>query len=184
TARSASPDGGRLTLEPATVDIDRPYARSHPAARPGPHVMLAVPDTGTGMDSAIQARIFEPFFTTKGPEKGTGLGLATVWGIVKQCGGHIEVYSEVGLGTTFKIYLPRTGEAAETGKIQPGRSKTLRGTETILLVEDEEGVRALARMVLQSHGYMVLEAENGTEALLMAQQHEGPIHLMATDVVM
>src|SRR5260370_37388999 len=136
------------------------------------------------MEQATKSRIFEPFFTTKGPEKGTGLGLATVWGIVQQSGGHIEVYSEVGVGTTFRIYLPRIAEGVEIAKAPSSISKPIRGTQTILLVEDEEGVRALARLVLQSHGYTVLDANNGSDALITAQQHHGTIHLLVTDVVM
>jgi two-component system cell cycle sensor histidine kinase/response regulator CckA len=136
------------------------------------------------MDAATQARIFEPFFTTKGPEKGTGLGLATVFGIVQQSGGHITVTSEPGLGTTFKVYLPRHREGTPAGKSLPGLQVVPRGSETVLLAEDEEGVRRLTRLILERHGYKVLEARNGGEALLICEQYAGTIHLLVTDVVM
>jgi PAS domain S-box-containing protein len=183
-ARDAMPQGGKLTIETANVKLDESYRRDHPNSPIGEFVLVAVNDTGCGMDEATQSRIFEPFFTTKGPEKGTGLGLATVWGIVIQSGGYIEVYSEVGLGTTFKVYLPRTGEQAGASKSHPAIAQPVQGTETILLVEDEAEVRALARLVLQSHGYRVLEAQSGAEALLIAQRHHGPIDLLVSDVVM
>jgi PAS domain S-box-containing protein len=182
--RDAMPQGGKLTIETANVELDETYQSAHPQSLAGQFALVAVSDTGCGMDQATKSRIFEPFFTTKGPEKGTGLGLATVWGIVQQSGGHIEVYSEVGVGTTFKIYLPRIAEGVEIAKATSSISKPIRGTETVLLVEDEEGVRALARLVLQSHGYTVLQANNGSEALITAQQHHGTIHLLVTDVVM
>jgi signal transduction histidine kinase/ActR/RegA family two-component response regulator len=183
-ARDAMPQGGRLILETANVDLDDDYLRRHVGARPGPHVMLAVSDTGTGIPREIQSQIFEPFFTTKEPGKGTGLGLATVYGIVKQSGGYIEVDSEPGRGTTFRIYLPRCDAepvAAERGsRPEVGAG----GTETILLVEDEEGVRELARDILRASGYTVLEARNGAEALLLCERHQGPLDLLLTDVVM
>ena len=183
-ARDAMPQGGRLILETANVDLDEEYVRRHVGARPGPHVMLAVADTGSGIPREIQAQIFEPFFTTKEQGKGTGLGLATVYGIVKQSGGYIEVDSEPGRGTTFRIYLPRLDAAAATVDRNPRPVAAAGGTETILLVEDEEGVRELARDILRASGYTVLEARNGAEALLLCERHQGPLDLLLTDVVM
>jgi PAS domain S-box-containing protein len=182
-AQDAMPDGGTLTFETADVDLDETHAASHTGGRPGPHVMLAVSDTGVGMDEATRARVFEPFFTTKAPGKGTGLGLSTVYGIVKQSGGSIWVYSEPGRGTRFKIYLPRV--AMDPARERPVRATTaIRGTETILLVEDEESLRDLARRLLESAGYTVLPARNGEEALLLLERREQPVHLVFTDVVM
>ncbi len=183
-ARDAMPQGGKLTIETANAEQDETYARSHANVRPGPYVLLAVSDTGCGMDEAIKSRIFEPFFTTKEPGKGTGLGLATVYGIVKQSGGHIAVYSEVGHGATFKIYLPVAGEGVPARKSHPGLQPVRHGTETILLVEDEAAVRALSRHILQTHGYTVLEADHGEQALRIAQDYKDTIHLVVTDVVM
>jgi two-component system cell cycle sensor histidine kinase/response regulator CckA len=183
-ARDAMPTGGRLTIETRNVELDAGYARARPGARPGPHVLLSVTDTGSGMTPAVKARVFEPFFTTKEPGKGTGLGLATVYGIVQQSGGHVAVYSEVGVGTSVKVYLPRVESAAGGSKVLPGLLVPPRGTETVLLVEDEAGVRALTRHVLAGCGYAVLEAADGAEAVRLAAGHGGPIHLLVTDVVM
>ena len=183
-ARDAMPDGGRLTIETADVVLDTDYARRHVGVSPGRYVMLAVSDNGCGMDKQTQARIFEPFFTTKEEGKGTGLGLSTVYGIVKQSGGNIWVYSEPGRGTTFRIYLPRIEGVAEA--IEPGKAQEPlpTGSETILLAEDDAGVRKLAKTILQTHGYTVLEAAQGEDALRLSGQHEGLIHLMVTDMVM
>jgi two-component system cell cycle sensor histidine kinase/response regulator CckA len=183
-ARDAMPHGGQLTLETANVELDAEYARMHVGVRPGSYVMLALSDTGVGMDSPTQARIFEPFFTTKGPRKGTGLGLAMVYGIVKQSGGNIGVYSEPGQGTTFKIYLPKIDEPIDGGPPSSPPSSPSYGKETVLVVEDEEGVRALVRDILEQSGYTVLEAGHGAQALETSERHPGPIHLVLTDVVM
>ncbi len=185
-ARDAMPQGGRLTIETANVELDASY--SHPPAvlSPGRYVMLAVTDNGCGMDAETQAHVFEPFFTTKEKGKGTGLGLATVYGVVKQSGGYVWVYSEPGRGTSFKIYLPRIEETAVPAG-RDGKSEMQipeRGSETILLVEDEKGVRELAREYLASSGYTVIEAEDGHTALELAAMHVGQIHLLLTDVVM
>jgi two-component system, cell cycle sensor histidine kinase and response regulator CckA len=183
-SRDAMPTGGKLTLETANVELDAGYAQRHLAVTPGQYVMLAVSDTGTGMDEETQARIFEPFYTTKTSGKGTGLGLSTVYGIVKQSGGNIWVYSEIGRGTTFKIYLPRTSESGSPVRPIKAEATDLRGTETILLVEDEDPVRALAGKVLRGLGYQVLEAKLGRQALDIAAAHDDVIDLLLTDVVM
>ena len=182
-ARDAMPEGGKLTIETSNVDLDEYYTREHAAVKPGSYVMIAVTDTGIGMTEKIKTRIFEPFFTTKEVGKGTGLGLSTVYGIIKQSGGYVWVYSEVGIGSSFKVYLPRVDAPAE---ISPPVSlhPSHRGTETVLLVEDEDGVRALVRQVLHKHGYNVLEARNGGEALLMCERHQGSIDMLLTDVVL
>jgi two-component system cell cycle sensor histidine kinase/response regulator CckA len=183
-ARDAMPLGGKLTIETTNVSLDKEYSRSHLPVPPGKYVMLAVSDTGHGMDAATQARIFEPFFTTKEVGKGTGLGLSTVYGIVKQSGGFIWVYSEVGQGTAFKIYLPSVLETAEKGKETTGKPELIKGSETILLVEDEELVRTLTAEILRDAGYHLLEAKDGIDALRVASEHRGEIQLMLTDVVM
>jgi two-component system cell cycle sensor histidine kinase/response regulator CckA len=182
-ARDAMPRGGRLTIETSNIEVDAAYAQSHFPMTPGSYVMLTVSDTGVGMDAETQGHIFEPFFTTKETGKGTGLGLATVYGIVKQSGGFIWVQSEVGKGTTFRIYFPPAKEepSADAAKEQV---VVVGGSETVLLVEDEEKVRSLMRRCLVARGYNVLEARNGQKALALSGQHKGPIHLLMTDVVM
>lgn len=183
-ARDAMPRGGQLTIEAANVDLDEEYRVLHPPVIPGPYVMFAVADTGCGIDRKTQARIFDPFFTTKELGKGTGLGLATVYGIVKQSGGFIWVYSELGKGTTFKVYLPRVErEAARKARPEPDAAPQ-RGTETILLAEDSESLREIASEYMTSLGYTVLETSSGKEALQRSNEFDGAIHLLLTDVVM
>ena len=184
-ARDAMPRGGKLTIETKRVNLGEQYVKARRVSvQPGPFVMLAISDTGSGMDEETKTRLFEPFFTTKEPGKGTGLGLSTVYGIVRQSGGDIWVYSEIGKGTTFKIYLPLVAEAAEEYKRNAELEQPYVGTETILLAEDDETVRNLVREVLESCGHRVLEAPNGGSALLICERHQGPIHLLVTDVVM
>ncbi len=183
-ARDAMPRGGRITVETANVEIGEEYAEGHMATKPGSYVLLAVTDTGSGMDKQTMSRLFEPFFTTKERGKGTGLGLSMVYGMVKQSGGNIWVYSEPGVGTTFKIYLPQAFVAATTivrSSMFPSRST---GSETILVVEDEDALRKVARRALEGAGYRVLAAEDGDEALLVCARYAGNIHLLLTDVVM
>jgi signal transduction histidine kinase len=180
-ARDAMPQGGGLTIETNNVEMGESFVATHPGARPGPYVMLAVRDTGTGMDATTQMQIFEPFFTTK--ERGTGLGLATVYGIVKQSGGYIWVESELGKGTTFQVYLPRVYKS-ETTEEERRPASVSGGKETILLVEDAEAMRAVTATFLRNAGYQVLEASSGTEAITELQKHKGPVHMLLTDVVM
>jgi hypothetical protein len=181
-ARDAMPHGGKLLIETAGVELDERYVQSHLEAHAGRHVLLAVSDTGLGMDDETRRRIFEPFFTTKGVGKGTGLGLSTVQGIVAQSGGHIEVYSEPGHGTTFKVYLPRVEEAAAVS--QPEAALALGGKETVLVVEDQVEVREYAVTVLEAYGYRVIQAESAGEALLVFEREPERIDLVLTDVVM
>jgi two-component system, cell cycle sensor histidine kinase and response regulator CckA len=183
-ARDAMPRGGRLTIETRNAELGEDYARAHAGVRPGKYVMLAVSDTGHGIPPDVLPHLFEPFFTTKEPGRGTGLGLATVHGIVQQAGGHVGVYSEVGAGTTFKVYLPRLTDPAVGGVPASAVRAPVGGTETVLLVEDEGGVRALSRHILRTAGYTVLEASDGAEAVRVARGHPGPIDLLVTDVVL
>ena len=182
-ARDAMPEGGKLTIETQNVDLDASYAVGHVPVRPGAYVLVAVSDTGIGMSAETMSHMFEPFFTTKEPGKGTGLGLATVYGIVKQSGGAVQCYSEPGQGTTFKVYLPRVDAPVEraTASVPVGPKH---GTETILLVEDEAELRSMTRRLLEKHGYTVLEAATADAATGIAQIHPGPIHLLLTDVVL
>jgi two-component system, cell cycle sensor histidine kinase and response regulator CckA len=183
-ARDAMPEGGKITIETANVELDESYARTHSSVVPGQYVMLAVSDGGVGMDSETMTHIFEPFFTTKERGQGTGLGLSTVYGIVKQSSGSIWVYSEVGAGSTFKVYLPRVQESAAHPEPVASDTGSVRGTETILVVEDEEGVRSLVRETLKSFGYKMLEAQGAEHALSILQEYREPIHLLLTDVIM
>jgi len=183
-ARDAMPQGGKLTIQTSSVELDKAYADLRPDFKAGNYVKLTVSDNGCGMKPEVQAHIYEPFFTTKGPGKGTGLGLATVYGIVKQSGGSIDVYTEPGHGTTFKIYLPAVDEPHPFSARDQHSVKVIGGTETILLVEDEDAVRAIALLALQAQGYHVLHAESGRQALRIMEKHQGRIDLIATDVVM
>ena len=182
-ARDAMPKGGTLTIETKNVTLDSMYTARHITVKPGPYVLLAVGDNGTGMDAATQKRLFEPFFTTKGAGRGTGLGLSTVFGIAKQSGGSVDVYSEPGRGSCFKVYLPRIDQPvaieAEAAEAQPWR-----GSETILLVEDDDAVRGLVRETLERYGYKVLDSPGPVEARRLVEKQRGPVHLLITDVVM
>jgi two-component system cell cycle sensor histidine kinase/response regulator CckA len=183
-ARDAMPEGGKLTIETTAVDLEENYILNRPETRPGPYAMFAISDSGMGMNQETQARIFEPFFTTKEKGKGTGLGLSTVYGIVKQSDGYIWVYSEIGRGTTIKIYFPRVTETPEKSQIEKGEQSGSRGFETVLIVEDENAVRSFVSRVLRDRGFNVLEAADGREALHIAQDYPNEIHLVISDVVM
>jgi two-component system cell cycle sensor histidine kinase/response regulator CckA len=183
-ARDAMPQGGKLTIETANTVLDQSYGHSYAEVKPGHYVMLTVSDTGSGIDDQTKIRIFEPFFTTKEGGKGTGLGLAMIDGFIKQSGGHVFVYSEPGLGSTFKICLPEVEDAPSAAPLPPAIGKTPHGDETILLVENDAAVRSLARHVLQTYGYRVLEAAQGEEAVRLAETHQGTIHLLVSDMVM
>jgi CheY-like chemotaxis protein len=183
-ARDAMPQGGRLTIETKGVVLDEALARQHGAVLAGRYVVLIVSDSGHGIDPEARPHIFEPFFTTKDVGRGTGLGLSTVYGIVTQSGGHIEVYSESGRGTAFAIYLPEVKEEIEPTELVPKALGSPKGTATILLVEDDDLVRGVTHAILVMNGYTVLSASSGAEAVLVCKQHEGPIDLVMTDVVM
>ena len=184
-AADAMPDGGRLDIDVSTIEVDASYVRQHPLLKPGSYARLSISDTGTGMDPTTVAHIFEPFFTTKEAGKGTGLGLATVYGIVKRNGGDIWVYTEEGAGTVFKVLLPLTQETLPQEKPGKALPTALHGAgETILLVEDSAALRELTKVILMRDGYNVLEAEDGVAALELSRAFDGPIHLVLTDVVM
>jgi signal transduction histidine kinase/CheY-like chemotaxis protein len=183
-ARDAMPDGGKLTIEVAGVELDELYASTHPEVVPGPHVMIAISDTGVGMSQDVQEHVFEPFYTTKEGAGGTGLGLATVYGIVKQSGGSINLYSEPGHGTTFKVYLPRLFEPAEERPVATEEPVERQAEGTILVAEDEETVRGIAVLALSRAGYEVLAADSGPMAIEVASAHPGPINLLVADVVL
>ena len=183
-ARDAMPKGGTLTIALANVELTDDEARAHEDLRAGSYVMLSVTDTGVGMDSATKERIFEPFFTTKAEGKGTGLGLSTVFGIVKQSRGHLSVHSELGEGTTFRVYFPRISAGAHVPISQRPSLEPAGGHETILVVDDDEPVRRAAADILRRHGYVVLEAANAGEALLVYEQDAATIHLLLTDLEM
>ena len=183
-ARDAMPQGGKLTIETSNTQLDEAYASQHAHCKPGCYVKLAISDNGCGMTPEVKAHVFEPFFTTKGPGKGTGLGLATVYGIVKESGGNVNLYTELGFGTTFAIYLPAVDEELQPLANLQGPTKEAGGTETILVVEDESSVRTMAVLALQKHGYEVLQAESGKKALGIIEKQSGPIDLLVTDVVM
>ncbi len=183
-SRDAMPMGGKLTIETANIDFGGEDVSSHPGVQPGSYVMAAVSDNGCGMDEETLSHIFEPFFTTKKEEEGTGLGLATVHGIVKQSGGHVYAYSEPGKGTTIKVYIPTTDEVTESEKEEKEPAVSPKGTETILLAEDEELVRDFVKRVLENNGYRVLAATDGEDALRVLKGHQGTVQLLMTDVVM
>ncbi len=183
-ARDAMPQGGVVTIETSNVDLSDDYLRRHPGAKPGRYVALSVRDTGCGMDAETQARLFEPFFSTKEVGKGTGLGLATVYGIVKQSGGYIEVASEAGRGSTFKVLLPRIEAKIQDAQAFTVLERQAETHKTVLVVEDESGVRSFIATILRTQGYHVLEASDGVEALKLMQMHAGACRLVITDVIM
>jgi two-component system cell cycle sensor histidine kinase/response regulator CckA len=183
-ARDAMPTGGKLSIETANIEFTTSHNGRFGKVPPGRYVRLTVSDTGSGMDAATLEHIFEPFFTTKEVGKGTGLGLPMVYGMVKQCGGYLEVESRPGQGATFRIFLPRVEAGAAAPKTRPTAAERLEGSETILLVEDEEALLTLLGRFFRLYGYTVLEARHGGEALLICERHQGPIHLMVTDVMM
>jgi two-component system cell cycle sensor histidine kinase/response regulator CckA len=183
-ARDAMPEGGRLSIETSNRVIDQEYAERYQDVRPGRYICVTVRDTGQGIDESTRGQVFEPFFTTKGPGKGTGLGLAMVYGFVKQSGGHIEVDSETGAGSVFRVYLPTTSDSLPTATSEAEPARVGGGTETVLLAEDEPAVRQLAGLLLQSHGYTVLEAIDGYHAIAIANAHPRRIDLLLTDLVM
>jgi len=183
-ARDAMPGGGKLVIELGNAELDDEYKKLHPPVVPGSYVMIAVSDTGCGMDAKTQAQIFDPFFTTEELGKGTGLGLATVYGIVKQSGGYIWVYSEIAKGTVFRVYLPRVQQAKRAAMSQETDAPPARGCETILFAEDSESLREIAEEYLQSLGYEVIAADSGAQAIELAEKSSREIHLLLTDVVM
>ncbi|HRH46712.1 MAG TPA: ATP-binding protein, partial [Pyrinomonadaceae bacterium] len=183
-ARDAMPEGGKLLIETKNIYLDEDYVSQHIGVKSGYYIMLAVSDSGIGMDAETQSHIFEPFYTTKEVGRGTGLGLSTVYGIVRQSGGSIWVYSEPGKGTTFKVYLPRVDEIPQAHKSTTANNLLMNGTETILLVEDEKMVRKITCEILESCGYEVFEAENGSAAFLLYQKHKQNIQLLITDVIL
>ncbi|MGH9347923.1 MAG: ATP-binding protein, partial [Vicinamibacterales bacterium] len=183
-ARDAMPRGGRLHVSTANVVLDAAFARQHVGAVPGAYVSLKVTDSGFGMKPEVLARVFEPFFTTKPVGKGTGLGLSTVYGIVKQNGGYVTVHSTPGTGTAFTTFWPEVHESISSQGASRSSARTLRGTETILLVEDEGGVRELVRKILERYGYLVLSARDAADAMTIDERHDNPIHLLLTDIVM
>jgi CheY-like chemotaxis protein len=183
-ARDAMPEGGKLEITMKNVDVDEGSMAAHPDVVPGSYVLMTITDTGIGMDEEILQSAFEPFFTTKQPGDGTGLGLSTVYGIVRQSGGWIHVRSEVGQGTSCRIYLPRIDANSVPDRAKPDTAKVLHGDETVLVVEDNEAVRRLTTTILKGYGYQALEAANSTEAFALEKEHSGEIHLLLTDVIL
>jgi CheY-like chemotaxis protein len=183
-ARDAMPEGGMLTIETSHVDIDEEYVKSHLFAKPGTYALITVTDTGTGMDAETRERAFEPFFTTKGVGKGTGLGLSTVYGIIKQHDGDINIYSEPGMGATFKIFLPLVKTGIEEMHPVEATTRTMRGTETVLLAEDDASVRRLIKEVLEKNGYTVVEAADGEEAVRVFAENRDKIDILLLDIIM